>query len=413
MRITKLLSITLLLLFILINISLADDFNFEEENNCFEPNNYEYNCNLSSDDDLHVLSKRAIVFERNSKIFLYEKNADEKCQMASTTKIMTCLLILENCNLNDNIIVSKKAAQTGGSRLGLNENDQITIHDLLYGLMLCSGNDAAVALAEFCSGSVEEFSILMNSRAFELGLSSTHFVTPHGLDNENHYTTARDFAILTDFALNNPLFLQIVGTKSYTITLNSNKKSISNTNELLGNLNSVYGVKTGFTSQAGRCLITSAKQDNLDIIVIIFGADTKSIRTSDSTNLINYIFSNYTAIPLKNLIETKYDEYTFYVLPYKYIDKASGLVSSYCYFESIPEIYPIKNELLDSITVSIDENSLSLPINKDQILAKIIVSSDNSFIYSSDIFSSTLIAKKKPFDYLLFFFFEYKNFYKI
>lgn len=413
MRIIRLLIISLLLFFVLINITLADDFNIEETSNNFETSSHEYNCNLSSDKDLHISSKRAVVLERNSKIFLYEKNSDEKCAMASTTKIMTCLLILENCDLADTVSISKKAAQTGGSRLDLSEGDIISVNDLLYGLMLCSGNDAAVALAEFCSGSIEEFAKLMNSRASELGLSSTHFVTPHGLDNENHYTNAKDFAILTDFTLNNPLFLQIVGTKSYTITINSNQKSISNTNELLGNIDSVYGVKTGFTSQAGRCLITSAKQNNLDIIVVVFGADTKSIRTTDSANLINYIFSNYTAIRLKNLIETKYEEYTSYVLPYKSIEKASCLVSSYCSFENIPEIYPIKNELLDSITVSVEENTISFPIQKDQVLAKINVSSNNSCLYSIDILSESYIDKKKPFDYLLFFFYEYKNFYKI
>ena len=190
---------------------------------------------------------------------------------------MTCTLILENCNLQDQVTISQKSASTGGSRLGLSTNDTISVQDLLYGLMLCSGNDAAVALAEHCSGSVENFANLMNAKAQELSLSSTHFVTPHGLDNPEHYTTVRNFAVLTDYALNNPLFLQIVGTKYYDVFINGVPKSIHNTNELLGYLPTVYGVKTGYTSQAGRCLVSSAKNNNLDIIVIVLGADTKKI----------------------------------------------------------------------------------------------------------------------------------------
>ena len=222
-----------------------------------------------SDFTFQILSRHVAVYERKSKTFLFEKASDEKCPMASTTKIMTCTIILENCNLSDTVTVSQKAASTGGSRLGLSVDAKITVNDLIYGLMLCSGNDAAVALAEYCSGSIEEFSNLMNAKAQELGLNSTHFVTPHGLDNSEHYSTAHDFAILTDYALNNPQFVQIVGTKSFDVTINGNIKQIHNTNELLGNIPSVYGVKTGYTSQAGRCLITAAKNDNIDIFDIL------------------------------------------------------------------------------------------------------------------------------------------------
>ncbi len=311
------------------------------------------------------------------------------------------------------LLFQKRLLGTGGSRLGLNENDVISVNDLLYGLMLCSGNDCAVCLAEYCGGSLEEFANLMNSKAAYLGLSSTHFVTPHGLDNEEHFTTAKDFAILTDFALNNPLFAQIVGTKSYSVTINSSPKNISNTNELLGNLPSVYGVKTGYTSQAGRCLITSAKQGNLDIIVVVFGADTKSIRSSDSRNLINYILTNYECIELRKMVEEKYNDYASFILPYKIFDKASSTVSSYCKFDEIPDTYPIKKDWMDSIDVSIVEETLSLPIERNQKLAKIVVSSDNLVVYSTNIFSNSYINKKTALDYFLFFIFEYKNFYKL
>lgn len=357
-------------------------------------------------------SRYIAVYERNSKTFLYEKNSLEKCKMASTTKIMTSILILENCDLNSFTTVSQNSANTGGSRLGLHTGDVISVKDLLYGLLLCSGNDAAVALAETCSETVENFSILMNKKAEELGLTSTHFVTPHGLDNDNHYTTAYDFAILTDFALNNPQFLQIVGTKYYTVTINNSSKSIHNTNELLGVLPSVYGVKTGYTSQAGRCLITAAKQDNLDIIIVVFGADTKKIRTDDSIKLLNYIFSNYEAIDLSALIKEKYLDFQKYILPYMIIDKSTSQLSSK--LEDIKyTYYPIRKEMLNSISLCISEENLSAPILENQKIAEINLFVDNNLLFSTNILSSAYIKKKGAIDYLLYFVENYKNFYQL
>ena len=359
-----------------------------------------------------IYSRRALVFERNSKTVLFEKNSKEQCKMASTTKIMTSILILENCNLSDMVTVSAKAGGTTGSRLGIHADDSISVNDLLYGLMLCSGNDTAVALAEYCSGSVEEFANLMNHKAQELQLSSTHFVTPHGLDNDEHYTTAYDFAILTDYAMNNPLFLQIVGTKYYTVSINGISKSIHNTNELLGVIPSVYGIKTGYTSGAGRCLITAAKENNLDIIVIVFGADTKKIRTDDSSKLINYIFSNYEAIDLSKLISDKYNEYTSFLLPLIDIPKSSGSLTTkldninYSY-------YPIKKDLINSVSVSLETVDLSAPVNENQIVGNINVYLNDSKIFGTNILSSSYISKKSSFDYFFYFVNNYKNFYKV
>jgi D-alanyl-D-alanine carboxypeptidase len=146
---------------------------------------------------------------------------------------MTATIVIENANLYDTVTISSKASGTGGSRLGLKTGDIITVHDLLYGLLLCSGNDAAVALAEYVCGSVAEFAQMMNNKAEELGLTSTHFVTPHGLDNEDHYTTAYELAILADYALQNETFANIVNTKKYTVSINGYSKALSNTNELL------------------------------------------------------------------------------------------------------------------------------------------------------------------------------------
>lgn len=198
----------------------------------------------------NINSRAAIVLDRESKRILYDKNAHEKRAMASTTKIMTAIVALENCRLEEEIVVSKKVAGVGGSRLGLQTGDKITMNDLLYGLMLRSGNDAAAQIAETLGGGYVGFAELMNKKAQELGLVNTHFVTPHGLDDPEHYTTAYELALLTDYALRNDKFAQIVKSKTKTILINGRQRELYNTNELLGNLEGIDGVKTGFTNNA-------------------------------------------------------------------------------------------------------------------------------------------------------------------
>lgn len=254
-------------------------------------------------------SRRYIVYDRISKSMIIGKNEDIKSAMASTTKIMTTIVILEKADLNEKVTVSAKAGGTGGSRLGLKRGDKASVRDLLYGLMLRSGNDAAVALAEHVGGSVKEFAELMNEKAIELGLTNTHFVTPHGLDDANHYTTALELAKLTDYAMDNETFAKIVGTKSTTIYINNQSRQINNTNELLGVLNGVLGVKTGFTNNAGRCLVTETKRNNMDIITIVLGADTKKDRTKDSVNLIEYTFSKYKMYNLEEQIIEEFNKW--------------------------------------------------------------------------------------------------------
>ena len=256
-----------------------------------------------------VNARHAVVLDRTSNQILYGKKEFEQCKMASTTKILTSLIIIENCELTDTVTISSKAAGTGGSRLGLSTDDKITVEDLLYGLMLRSGNDAAVALAEYAAGSIEEFSNLMNKRASELGLSSSHFVTPHGLDEDEHYTTAFDLACLTDFALENETFSKIVKTKSYIINLNGIPKSISNTNELLDNFDGIYGVKTGFTNGANRCLVTACRRGDLDVICVVLGCDTKKDRTKDSVKLLNYTFNNFKMVNIESIIDNNFEEW--------------------------------------------------------------------------------------------------------
>lgn len=330
--------------------------------------------------------------------------------MASTTKIMTATIIIENCNLEETVEVSKKAANTGGSRLGLKTGDKITIKDLLYGLMLRSGNDAAVALAEVCAGSIVDFSNLMNKKANELGLVNTHFESPHGLDSDGHYTTAYELALLSDYALKNKTFLQIVGTYNYTISINGHPKSLTNTNELLGNLNGVYGIKTGFTNGANRCLVTACKRNDMDIICVVLGCDTKKFRTSDSIKLIEYTFSNFEYVNIQEKIDTELENWKKENENYFFINKgiSSDLIIKYSELDT--PIIPINKNEISSIDVNIYIDSiLESPIHINDAIGKIKVTSNNNSILSCNILASNTIKKKNFLDYNMDFFKYYSN----
>lgn len=314
-------------IFLLIFISIFSTYSFSDDDLSLDDlESYEiYETSNLLSKEPKTNSKNIVVIDRKTLSILYEKSPYEKVPMASTTKIMTCIIALENANLNKIVTISKKAASVQGSTLGLSKDMQISMNDLLYGLMLRSGNDCAIAIAEYISGSVENFSILMNKKASELGLLNTNFITPHGLDDPNHFTTAYDLALLTDYALKNSKFKEIVSTKAYTISLNNLPRTISNTNELLGNLYGVYGVKTGFTFEAGRCLVSSCRRNDLDIIVVVLGADTKKNRTQDSYNLINYIYGTYKYINVLSTIETAFSDYTKYFNNHVSLEKTTTI----------------------------------------------------------------------------------------
>ncbi len=367
----------------------------------------------TSESSLNLNSRSCIVLDRQSKNILFGKNEKNKVKMASTTKIMTAIVVIENANLDETVEVSKKAASTGGSRLGLKTGDKITIKNLLYGLMLCSGNDAAVALAESISGSVPNFAILMNNKAKELGLENTHFETPHGLDSDNHYTTAYELALLTDYALKNSTFSNIVGTKNYTININGYPKNLNNTNELLGNLNGVYGVKTGFTNGANRCLVTACKRGNMDIICVVLGADTKNFRTQDSIKLIEYTFNNYTYINIENKINEYFNNWISANKNNFFIEKgiSQNIELTHSYIEN--PIIPIKKSEIENIQILIDVNTyLQAPINKDDKIGNISVLLNNNIICYCDILCKNPIDKKGFYLYLLDFFKNYNNYLK-
>lgn len=340
-------------------------------------------------------SRACVVIDRNTNTILYGKNEQQKRKMASTTKIMTATIILENCNLTETIEVSKKAAGTGGSRLGLKAGDKIKIEDLLYGLMLRSGNDAAVALAEYAGGNIEGFAELMNKKALSLGLNNTHFETPHGLDSDEHYTTAYELAILSNYALNNATFSQIVGTKNYTITINGYPKVLSNTNELLGNLDGIYGIKTGFTNGANRCLVTACKRNDMDIICVVLGADTKKFRTQDSIKLINYIFDNFKPVNIKELVESKFKEWKNQNSNNIVINK--GVTQNInLKIENIDkDVVPIRKDLIDSINIIVYcPLYFQAPISSNSQIGNINVFISDNINFNYNIYNSSEIKHK-------------------
>lgn len=391
----------LILTLISVNI-FADDIN-ETPDSSNSVNDTIVETTSKPEDIPSINSRAAVVIDRNSNTILYGKNENEKRKMASTTKIMTCIVVIENGNLNDIVEVSKKAAGTGGSRLGLKAGDKITVLNLLYGLMLCSGNDAAVALSEHIGGSVEGFADIMNSKATTLNLKNTHFETPHGLDKDEHYTTAYELALLSNYALNNKTFAQIVGTKSYTITINSYSKTLTNTNELLGNLNGVYGIKTGFTNGANRCLVTACKRNNMDIICVVLGADTKNFRTKDSIKLIEYVFSKFEPVNLKDLINTKFNEWQENNLNAFCIEKGKTQNINIKFDDLEYDIVPIKKDLINSLEVKIKCNMyLVAPVLENSDIGTIEVYSGVNLITSSKILTTFTIDKKSIFDYMYY-----------
>lgn len=407
--------IILLVIFFLINILLntvkADDI---DEENDIEINEIESNILETAGnnaEELNINSRSAVIYDRVSKKVMWGKKEDEIRAMASTTKIMTAIVVLENSNLNDIVTVSKKAANTGGSRLKIKEKDKITVNDLLYGLMLKSGNDTAVALAEYVGGSIEGFAELMNKKAKELGLKNTNFVTPHGLDSDEHFTTAYELAILTDYALSNKKFAQIVNTKHITITVNGNAREISNTNELLGNLNGVDGVKTGFTGNAGRCLVTSCTRNGNQIITVVLGADTKKYRTSDSIKLIEYAFKNFERVNIEEIAKKEFENWKQINERRIYINKAKKQNIELTLKEIKNKIIPLKKGQQKDIKIEINcIYEYEAPVYKNTKIGNLIIKNKNEIIEVIDIVCKNEVEKNNVRDYMVDFLHRIMNF---
>ncbi|MGL4873374.1 MAG: D-alanyl-D-alanine carboxypeptidase family protein [Clostridium sp.] len=221
------------------------------------------------DKKLKVDGRCAIAIERETGKILFEQNAYEIVEMASTTKILTALVAIENSNLDQKFTVPKKAECCRGSKVKYKAGEEITVRELLYGLMYKSGNDAAITLAEGIGGTEEEFARIMNHYSASLGLIDSHFQTPHGLDKEEHYSTAYDLAILTSKAMDYKIFREIVGTKQIDKNRYKFTRDYNNINKILWQIEGANGVKTGYTGKAGKCLVTSVNKGGKDIIIVV------------------------------------------------------------------------------------------------------------------------------------------------
>ncbi len=220
--------------------------------------------------EIYVSAKSAIVVNGETGEIIFSQNARERLPMASTTKIMTAIILIENCDLNEEIVTGKEMVTVEGSSMGLLEGDTVSYRSLLYGMMLPSGNDAATTVAIAIGGSLEGFSLMMNKKAAEIGLDNTNFVTPSGLDAPNHYSTAEDMAKLAVYAMKNSVFRKVVSTKSIALNYGNPpyRRTISGHNKILNLYDGGNGIKTGYTSKAGKCLVSSASKDGKKVIAV-------------------------------------------------------------------------------------------------------------------------------------------------
>ncbi|OEF97250.1 hypothetical protein BHF71_03695 [Vulcanibacillus modesticaldus] len=322
-----------------------------------------------------VSAEGAVLIDVDSGRVLFEKNPDKKMRIASLTKIMTAIIAIENGNLNDLVTTSSNAHGVEGSSIYLKKGEKLTLEDMLYGLILRSGNDAAVAIAEHIGGSIEGFAYLMNEKAAYLGMTNTHFVNPHGLDNKDHYSTPRDMAILTAYALKNPVFRKIVSTKVKIAPSEGeswNRRWI-NKNKLLYRYKWADGVKTGYTKLARRCLASSATKDGVQLASITLNAPDD---WNDHIKLFEYGFNIYEHKKIVNKGE-----------------KIGKIRVGKKYYElmAVEDFsYPIKAEEKELITkkVALIKNIQELNINEissNQILGRIKFYLNNKYIGSIPI----------------------------
>lgn len=337
-----------------------------------------------------ISSPSAVVICEDTNRILYNKNAHQIRPMASLTKLMTAIIFVENCKMDEIIKIDKDACYIGGSEVGLVPNTNITAKDLLLGMLLPSGNDAATQIAIHIAGSVENFSKLMNIRATELNLNNTHFITPHGLDEKNHYTTAYEMALISKVARSYKEIRDAVQTKYATITINNNARQLKNTNALLFDYPFATGMKTGYTDNANRCLSASATKDNLNLIAVVLGSESSQIRFNDTRNILEETFEKY-----------KYYDLTNFTNIYINIPIIKGKEKEYIVtyneplFEALTEdeyknIY-IKQEIPQEITA---------PKKQGDYLGKVTIFTTNDMIiYEKNIYLEKNIDKMTTKDY--------------
>lgn len=350
-------------------------------------------------DNLKTYCPSCILIEANTGKILYEKNANDVRFPASTTKIMTAILTVENCNLDDVATVSHNAVYSipyDYTHASLKEGEELTIEQLLYALMIPSANDAAIVLAEHISGSVEEFAKLMNKRAEELGCKNTHFVNPNGIHSKDHTSTSYDLALMGKFAMQNSIIRKIVSTTQFTLPA-TNKysktdRTFNNSNDLLNTYSRYYyegttGVKTGYTGEAGNCIIASAKKNNLEVILVVLGGESTntglSQRYLDCKTLFDYAFKNYS---IKTLNEKNA------VLKQITVCGATEETQNLnVLIKDKIEIFAENSVDLSSLEpeITLDEN-LRAPISANSAIGKITYNYDGQ-TYSSDLIAETQV----------------------
>ena len=325
-------------------------------------------------------AKSAIMLEASTGKIIYEKNADEQLSMASMTKMMTLLLIMdniENGNLkwDEMVTASEHAASMGGSQIFLEVGEQMTVEDLVKGICIGSGNDAAVTMAERIGGTEENFVKMMNDKAKELGLKNTNFQNACGLDTKNHYSSARDMALIAKELVKHDKILEFTGTyEDYLRKNTDNSFWLVNTNKLVRYYQGVDGLKTGYTNEAGYCITTTAKRNDLRLITVVMGEPTSAIRNSETTTMLDYGFNTYEIdkILSKDTVISKEkvslgEENTVEVTPKEDIN-----------------ILNTKTGTKRNITYKVELNNIKAPLKKGDVVGKINVIEDNQTIMTID-----------------------------
>ncbi len=320
------------------------------------------------------------VIDQKTKRILYSKNENLALPMASTTKVMTAITVLQNCDDLDELIqVDDASIGIEGTSIYLRKGELITVKDLLYGLMLRSGNDAATALAIHVGGSVSGFADMMNELASKIGAVNSHFMNPHGLDHKEHYTTAYDLALIAGYALNNPIFKEVVSTKSHVIeaTNKSDKRYLSNKNRLLSSLDGCCGVKTGFTSKAGRCLVSACERNDRTTVCVVLNCGPMF---EESASMLNSSFVDYEYVQLIDKNREIYNEYI--------IDKTEGKLHLYTdedfYY---PMLKSEKNKVSLKYNVSLDDRL------EDESVGEVQIFIENDLIKTMKLYTMNKIDK--------------------
>lgn len=333
-------------------------------------------------------AKAMELIEKTTGRVIYSKNSDEKLPMASTTKIVTALTVLENCdNLDEIVNVDDRAIGVPGTSIYLIKGEKLTIRELLYGMMLVSGNDAATALAYHISDSIEAFCALMLETAKRAGATNSSFSNPHGLDEEGHYTTAHDLALITAKALSNQTFAEIVSTKECKISGNEKApvRYLKNKNKLLNSFEGATGVKTGFTDDAGRCFVGSAERDETEFVCVILNCGPMF---EECATLLEEAFKEYKLIEI--------------VPPYNYIRRVGvidGKEESLKVYSRKGFSYPLTEEEQNRLIYEYDiPENIEAPIEKDSIVGKFNIYLGNKLLFSEEVYAMEEVKSVNFFD---------------